>query len=735
MSEDLIKINAKVTHIVYHNEENFYTVVKLRVNDDKEKNITATGYFSNIEEYVLYNFYGTYTEHPKYGLQFVIQSYERPLPDEEDSIVRFLSGVQFPGVGKKTAKKIVEVLGNDCIEKIKSDPNVLDTIDISDKNKESIISGLKDMDDGLERLIQFLNVHGIGLKNLTRLQKAYGKDALDKLIENPYRVVEECDGFGFKTADNIGKSLGIEENDPRRLYAYLVSLCMDICVRNGDSYVLKNDLEQIFSKNCRGLEYDFESIFQDTLFNRSLVLEGDAVYPITQYESEQGISDFLLSFPQNELIPADKDLLEQYLSDMQKDLGIMYDTNQKNAIYSLFEQPFLIMTGGPGTGKTTVVKAMVKLFKLLYPDSTVICCAPTGRASKRLSELTDNESFTIHSLLKWDLESNTFGVNKENPILADFLIIDEFSMVDNWLFYNLLLASHNVKKICIIGDENQLPSVGPGCVLRELIGSECFPVVRLEHIYRQKDGSDVIELAHDICVNEVDFNKYKKDILFKECQKFDIKRLVISIIQNALDKGYTLQDIQVLSPMYGKEAGIDVLNNALQSVFNPKDKFKKELKYGYTVFREGDKVLQKKNQPDDDVYNGDIGTLVEIVDADESETGKTTFYVQFEDNFVEYTIENIDNITLAYCISIHKSQGSEYPIIIMPITSSHSYMLQRKLLYTGVTRARQSLVLLGEKDSFMKGISTGDRHIRLSSIQERLKNRNDLDEKYSQFSV
>jgi exodeoxyribonuclease V alpha subunit len=337
-----------------------------------------------------------------------------------------------------------------------------------------------------------------------------------------------------------------------------------------------------------------------------------------------------------------------------------------------------------------------------------------------MSEMTETDASTVHSILQWDLETNTFGKDENNPLEADILIVDEFSMVDIWLFYNLLKASVNVRKIILIGDENQLPSVGPGCVLRDLTASSLFPVSRLETIYRQKEGSDVIALAHDILHDETDLDKYRNEVAFLECDYKDLRNRIVFIVQNALDKGYDIDDIQVLSPMYSGNAGIDVLNNTLQAAFNPPDPFKKEIRIGYTRFREGDKILQLKNQPDDDVYNGDIGILAEILEADETDTGKKTLVVDFNGIIVEYTQETWNHITLAYCISVHKSQGSEYPIVVMPFTAQHTVMLQRKLIYTAVTRARKALVMLGDKQAFLKGISTMERHVRNTTLRQRL---------------
>ena len=721
MEDSVTKLNGKITYIVYHNEATFYTVAKFVINDEQEKQITVTGMFPEPQVDVLYNIYGKYIEHPRFGMQFQIETYEKPLPNEMEGIIRYLSGVQFAGIGKKTAEKVVHALGDDCLAMIKEDPEVLKTIPgLSEKHILAIQEGIQKENEGLEELIRFLNVHGIGIKNLVRLNQTYGKDALQKVKENPYRVIEECDGFGFATADKIAMSLGFARNDERRLYAYLVALTMDMCMANGDSYVRLEALEERFYKKTNGTG-DFPELLNQAVMKRSLVQEENRIYPISQYDSETYIANFISKFPYENLEKADDDIVHQYLEAMEKDIQITYDQAQIKAIETFFQEPITIMTGGPGTGKTTVVRAMATLFRLMYPSSTIVCSAPTGRAAKRLAELTGSSAATIHSLLQWDLESNLFARNEENPVDADLLIIDEFSMVDDYLFSSMLRASRNVKKICIIGDEDQLPSVGPGCVLRDLIASEQFPVIRLDHIYRQKSGSDVIALAHAINEGNVDLNDYANDVAFFECSEYEIKKNVLNVVNGAIEKGYTIDDIQVLSPMYNGSAGIDVLNNALQEYFNKSEKGKREIHVGYTVFREGDKILQLKNQPDDDVYNGDIGRLEEIVDAKESEDHKTTLVVNFQGNFVEYNQDKWMNITLAYCISVHKSQGSEYPIVIMPFTRAHTRMLQRKLVYTAVTRARKALVLLGDQNAFRHGIETIDLHPRETTLVSRLK--------------
>ena len=719
-------LNGKITYVLYRNESNFYTVARFLINDEKERTITITGMMPEVEQDVVYNIYGHYTEHPKYGLQFAVESYDKPLPQEQEGIISYLSSARFPGIGKKTAEKIVSVLGEGCLEDIRKDPSILHQVEgLSEKHIQSIRENINQDDDELVSLYRFLNIHGIGARNTARIYKAYGKKALDKIRENPYCVIEDCEGFGFATADKMAQSMGVQPDDPRRLYAYLVSLTMDLCMKNGNSFIRLEALEEAFHKKIKNTECDFSDLLEEAVMKRSLVREENRIYPVTQYDAEKEIADYLSGFPYEDLDPADPDLVQKYLNAMEKDIGITYGEKQTEAIQSFFANPFLIMTGGPGTGKTTVVRAMVTLFRLIYPEAEVVCAAPTGRAAKRLAELTETGTATIHSLLQWDLDSNTFGKNEDEPIHADLLIIDEFSMVDSYLFSALLKASRHVRKICVIGDEDQLPSVGPGCVLRDLIDCKEFPVIRLDHIYRQKNGSDVIALAHDIREGKADFTQYTHDVAFLNCPSAAVKNTILNIVQNALEKGYEMDDIQVLSPMYAGNAGIDVLNNALQEEFNPYEPLKKQVKRGYMIFREGDKILQLKNQPDDDVYNGDIGTLEEILDAEETEDHKTTIVVNFQGNYVEYIPENWNNITLAYCISVHKSQGSEYPIVIMPFVRQHTIMLQRKLIYTAITRARKSLVLLGDPDVFQRGIETIDRHPRETTLAQRIRKASD----------
>ena len=719
--DELTTLNGKITYILFRNDSNFYTVAKFLVNDESEHTITITGIFPDIEEDVLYNVHGFYVEHPKYGVQFKVETIDRPLPSEREGIIRYLSSSKFPGIGKKIAEKIVETLGEECLAEIKENPDCLLRVErLTKKHYESIVNGIHEDDDGLQELVSFMNIHGIGMRNLIRINQKYGKEALKKLQENPYRVVEELDGFGFATADKIGSSLGFEKDDPRRLHAYMIALCENLCMKSGDSYVSLGELKDSFLIKTKGYEVDFDSTLESCILSRALVNDNDCIYTKAQFDSEKYIAHFLSDYPYKQLEQYNIDLFDTYLRNIQTGLGITYDELQIDAITTLFNEPFSILTGGPGTGKTTVVRAMVTLLKMLYPNCNIACCAPTGRAAKRISEICEIESSTIHSLLEWNLESNEFKKNEKEPLTYDVLIIDEFSMVDSYLFSNLLKASRNVKKICIIGDEEQLPSVSCGSVLRDLIESDCFPSVRLKHIYRQKEGSGVIDLSKDILESNIHLDKYQEDIQFFESDSVMVKDTIIQIVKSSMQANYDIEDIQVLSPMYNGNAGIHVLNKALQEAFNPSSEEKNEVKLGFVTFREGDKVLQLKNQPDDEVFNGDIGRIVEIIPSNMSEDKRTSIIVDFDSNYVEYKPDDFSNITLAYCISVHKSQGSEYPIVIIPFTYQHSFMLNRKLIYTAITRCKKSLFMVGDKNVFMNGCSLEEKHFRKTKLKERI---------------
>lgn len=720
MEENILFIEGTFKIIIYQGSNN-YTVAKFQTNDKEEKTLTVTGYLGEVLEDTPYRLFGEYKEHPRYGMQFNISSYERILPSDHDSLIRYFSSSIFPGVGKKAATLLVEALGSEAIHIIKEDPSVLYQIPaLKEKQIVSIQEGLSS-DISLDESIVFLTQHGMSLKNILKVESVYGDKAISIIKENPYQMIIDIDGIGFKTADKIAKNLGFDEDHPNRMKAAIVAMLNEYVMASGDSFCKKESLLALMKKYYPFFDVSLlEDYIADLIKERLIYIENDMYYPIAQYDAEKGIARFLSQFPYIEQDECSIEEVTSLLFSLEEHFAITYEDKQKEAILSFFKNPFSIITGGPGTGKTTIVRAIIALYKQIYPSNKIALCAPTGRAAKRLAEVAQVDTCTIHSLLKWDLESNTFGVNEEDPLDCDVLIVDEFSMVDAWLFYNLLKASHYVGRILLIGDEDQLPSVGPGFVLKDIIASNCFPFTSLSKIFRQSEGSDVVKLAMEIKQGKSDILEYASDVKLFPCLNYQIKDQILKIVQNAFDKGYDESDIQVLAPMYNGVAGIDALNKALQDLCNPYDPTKNELVLGYRIFREGDKVLQLKNQPDDNIYNGDIGKIIEIVYEKDDYAKKNRIIVDFDGNIVEYIPENFSLITHAYCISVHKAQGSEYPIVVFPIIKDYAYMLERRLIYTAISRAKKSLVLLGDKNALDAGINREERRPRNTLLKDRI---------------
>lgn len=718
--EEWIVLEAMHLFTIFRNEENGYTVAKFVTYDSKEDEFTATGVFKELIEEERYRLKGMYKEHARYGMQFQVISYEKMIPNDVNSLIRYFSSSLFPGIGKKSAKQIVDVLGEDALEKIRNDIHVLDSVPgMNEKKRNAVYQGIKDHGD-MDDSIAFFSQYGMNVKTIMKIEAAYGEEAVPIVKENPYQMIEDIDGIGFQTADKLAKELSFTSDHPYRIKAAVLSSILDLCMASGDTYTNEKSIRKELKKHYGVEAEQLQNYLDELITERLIIIEEDRIYHVTQYDAEKETARFLGGFPYEEQETTDFEVLFKDIEKLEERLHIQYEQRQKDAIQLFFKEPFSIITGGPGTGKTTIVQGILALYQSYYPEGIISLCAPTGRAAKRLAQLSDGRATTIHSLLKWDLETNTFVVNETEPIQADVLIIDEFSMVDQWLFYHLLLACRDVKKILLIGDEDQLASVGPGCVLKELIESRCFPLTRLAKIFRQAEGSGVVSLAHSIKDEEVPDLDHIRDVAYFQCQNFEVRSYVNQVVANALSKGYDAKDIQVLVPMYQGVAGIDALNNALQQMINPPDPYKKEIKVGYRTFREEDKILQLKNQPDDQVSNGDIGILKEIIFAEEDVQNKNKIIVEFDDHLVEYSGDTLFNITHAYCISIHKSQGSEYPIVILPVVKDYRYMLQKRLLYTAVTRAKKSLVIVGDKDLFLHAIHVEDRHVRKSTLKERI---------------
>lgn len=719
----MIEYTGYIKKIRFYSESSNYIVALIEV-EQEDKLITMNGYMNNFNDYEKYAFIGDYEIHPKYGKQFKLSEYRIIYAKESEEIIKYLSSPLFKGIGKALATQIVNTLGEECLEKIKEDKYNLDLVrGMTEKRREIIYEALTNGDYDQE-VMQFFMGHGISLKNLGLIQAYYQEKTLEILQNNPYQLVEDIDGIGFKTADELALKTGGTLDNPNRIKAGIIYSIKQYGFNTGSTYCYLDEIKIMFSKIIYNIEEVSFNEYLDELIDEGLIIQrGDKYYYFEMDEAEKNIAEYLkirINKP-DELF--DEKEVERLLTNYEKTQGICYAAKQKEALNYFLKSSCMILTGGPGTGKTTIVQALLKVYSALYPDDRIGLVAPTGRAAKRLTELTGIYACTIHRLLKWDLHSNTFAMNKSNPLDLDVLIIDEFSMVDCLLLSKLFEAGRGINKVLFIGDYHQLPSVAPGNILQDLMEAG-VKTIELDEIFRQAKDSGIIQLAHHIIHNEIEnmdlFEQYR-DINFFPCINYDVVKNVKIIVKKAIDEGYDTNDIQVLVPMYQGVAGIDALNDALQDVFNPIDEFNDSYQIGRKEYRVGDKILQLKNRPDDDVFNGDIGTLVEICRKDNFEYLQDTLIVDFDGNFVEYTSNTFNTITHAYCMSIHKSQGNEFKIVIMAVLSDYYIMLRRNLLYTAITRAKQSLFILGSSKAFMHGLANYQDSRRKTSLKSRFK--------------
>ncbi|MDR6122251.1 exodeoxyribonuclease V alpha subunit [Bacillus sp. SLBN-46] len=732
---------------IFHNEQNLYTVLRIRVDetnhsyDDKEA--VVTGYFPKVHEQETYIFYGDFKDHPKFGLQFHTNHYRKDMPQTKQGVIAYLSGELFKGIGKKTAENIVDTLGENAISKILNQPSLLDSIPKLPPDKAKSLYDTLMEHQGLEQVMVALNQYGFGPQISMRIYQAYKEETLGIIQKNPYQLVEDIEGVGFGRADELGYQLGITGSHPDRIKAACLYTLENDSLQTGHVYIhaeqLLEQVKNLLEENKRD-QIDFFDISNEIIKleeEGKLIGEEKRIYLPSLYFAEKGLvtnihrilqqTEYKDQFPESEFLLA--------LGGLEERLGVQYAPTQREAIQTALMAPMLILTGGPGTGKTTVIKGIVELYAELHGCSLepkdyhkkgepfpFLLAAPTGRAAKRMSESTGLPAVTIHRLLGLN---GTEGIDHEdsNTLEGKILIVDETSMLDIWLANQLFKALPDNIQVILVGDEDQLPSVGPGQVLKDLLESERIPTVRLTDIYRQAEGSSIIELAHDIKRGYLppDVTQKRPDRSFIRCSTAQVAQVVEKVAQNAKNKGYSAKDIQVLAPMYRGPAGIDRLNVLLQEIFNPNpDGKRKEITFGEVKYRIGDKVLQLVNQPENNVFNGDIGEIISIIYAKENTEKQDMIYISFEGNEVEYTRQDLNQITHAYCCSVHKSQGSEFPIVILPVTRSYYRMLRRNLIYTAITRSKQSLILCGEEDALRMGVERADELSRQTTLREKL---------------
>ena len=719
-------IKGTFSKSIYENNTGYYIGIfrVVDTNDEKLANyigrtITFTGYFHELNNHDTYMFYGKLVNHPKYGEQFQVDNYERVKPEEKDSIIEFLTSGLFPGIGEKKAKAIVDTLGADTLKIILENPSNLILIPgITEKNINVLHDKLKEYEASYET-IMYLSDLGFSTRDSMLIYNTYKGKTKSIIEENIYKLIDDIYDMYFKKIDNIALENNVSKDDPNRIKAAIIYIMNEVSNTFGHSYYYRDEINTYLPR-VLGIEIgDLDKYLTELEKDIKIVIKEDKYYLREMYEAECLIVKRFRMLNNNKSLTDKK--IDSTIKEIESFLEITYNDEQREAISKSYKNDFLIITGGPGTGKTTIMRGIIELYRMMNKlnyeklSEKIALLAPTGRAAKRMTEATLVRASTIHRFLKWQKESNTFQVNEYNKSKVEFIILDETSMVDTYLMASLLKGISANCKIVLVGDDHQLPSVGPGNVLHDLIDSKMLDVVELTELYRQGNDSNIINLAYDIrnsSINKDIFN-VTDDLTFIECNDSEVIPNISEICNTYLDLNY--HDFQILAPMYKGLNGIDTINQSIKEIFNPKNKRKNSKDIGGETLQEGDKVIQLTNMPDDNVYNGDIGLINRIVSNPRSE-----IYLDFDGNIVKYTPSNFNNFRLAYAISIHKSQGSEFDIVVIPIVKGYHKMLYQKLIYTAVTRAKKKLYLIGDYkalDFASKNINTD---IRRTTIKDYL---------------
>lgn len=730
------ELQGYVEHMIFRNADNGYTVFNF-ISDEDE--ITCVGIFPVIDEGEILLLRGNYTSHPTYGKQFKVQSYEVKPPEDAVAIERYLASDAVKGIGPTLAARIVRHFKSDTFRVMEEEPERLVEIKgISERMAMEISHQMTEKKDLRDAMV-FLGRYGISTNLAVKIYKTYQSQIYQIIQQNPYRMAEEVQGVGFRMADEIANKVGIRTDSDFRIQSgILYSLSQGVAW--GHTFLPREELLRVTQEL---LQVDQETIdvhITNLAMDRKIIIKGEQIYAKSFYRMEQNVAGMLheLNVVYEEL-PAE---IEHGISLVEREEQVEFDECQREAIRMAATHGLFILTGGPGTGKTTTIRGIINYFVAQGFD--VLLAAPTGRAAKRMSETTGYEAKTIHRLLEVrgaltegeERGSGMFERNRQNPLEADVVIIDEMSMVDITLFYALLQGIADGTRLILVGDENQLPSVGPGNVLRDLLGANCFPIVTLQKVFRQSSQSDIVMNAHKIHRGEhvsID-NKSKDFFLLKRYQADVIISVVLQLVQQKLPKYVDAgsYDIQVLTPTRKGLLGVERLNVILQQYLNPKSENKKEYQAGDRLFREGDKVMHIHNNyqleweirskygiPIDKglgVFNGDVGVIQEI----NTYTKRVTVLYD-ENKTVEYPFEGLSELELAYAITIHKSQGSEYPAVVIPLLPGPRMLMNRNLLYTAITRARKCMTIVGDENTFYQMIDNTTQQKRYSGLEDRLR--------------
>ena len=735
MEKTVESLAGYVEHIIYRNADNGYTVLNLVSGEDE---ITCVGIFSAIAEGENIEAQGEYTEHPTYGQQFKVTSFEEKAPEDEEAIERYLGSGAIKGIGLAMAARIVRRFKEDTFRIIEEEPERLAEIKgISNRKAMEIASQVNEKRD-LRQAMIFLQQYGITMNLAVKVYQAYGQDVYGIIRENPYRLADDIDGVGFRTADEIAARVGIRMDSDFRVRSGILYTLLQAS-GEGHTYLPETELTPRASKLLNVTAEQVEKQYMDLAIERKIILkqmeDQTQIYAASFYYMEANTATMLKRL--NVSYDVSDAEIEQRIRGIEKKSGMTLDEHQVTAVKEAVRNGLLVITGGPGTGKTTTINTIIRYFEL--EGLEIFLAAPTGRAAKRMSETTGFEARTVHRMLELNggaEGSGGFERDESNPLEADVIIVDEMSMVDISLMYSLLKAISVGTRLILVGDVNQLPSVGPGCVLRDIIQSHACNVVMLTKIFRQASTSDIIVNAHKINHGEeVILDNKSMDFFFLKRYDADvIINVVLQLIKQKLPKfvDATPYDIQVLTPMRKGLLGVERLNGILQRYMNPPANDKVEKEYGSTVFREGDKVMQTKNNyqlaweirtkfgltvdKGLGIFNGDMGIIRQINDFAEQ------MIIEFDEGrMVEYPYKLLDELELAYAITIHKSQGSEYPAVVIPLLSGPMMLMNRNLLYTAVTRARKCVTLVGNEVTFQQMIRNTSQQKRYSGLCDRLK--------------
>lgn len=701
------QIKCTVQHITYQNPENGYSVFQVTVGDEKYSYQTIVGTFQNVSVGTTLICNGEWKTDKKFGRQFSVDTWKEELPATIVGIEKYLGSGLIKGIGPKYARLIVKQFGLDTFDILSYAPERLKEVPgIGDSRMEKIRSSWEDQ-KGISDIMVFLQGHGVSPAYAIKIYKHYGKESIQKVKENPYTLADDVFGIGFKMADQIASHLGYTKNDLRRCKAGVVYTLKQLAL-DGHCYADRKKLTKSASELLEADEQPIKEALDNLVFEQGLILEGDSYFLPLYYYSEVGVAKKI-----HKLLEKHDDLSRMpfEVASVNK---IEYDEIQLAAINEAVRSKVMVLTGGPGTGKTTTTLGIISALEAF--KKTILCAAPTGRAAKRMSEATGKDAMTIHRMLEYNPQEG-FGKNEDNPLKGDALIVDESSMIDITLMNALLKAVPVNMRLILVGDIDQLPSVGAGNVLRDIIDSGVVPVIRLTRIFRQAQTSRIVTNAHKINRGEFPDVSNGKDADFffiKQDDTLQAANEIVNLVKNRLPKayGYGINDIQVLAPMKNGAVGTTCLNTIIQQTVNPVGECITSGQYKYRV---GDKVMQIKNDYDKNVFNGDVG-FVKAIDTEEH-----AMTVTFDNMDVEYDSGEMGELTLAYACTIHKSQGSEYPVVVMPLMMSHFMMLQRNLVYTGVTRAKKLCIIIGSTKALACAIKNQTVLSRNTKLSERLR--------------